>query len=258
MGFFDSIGSVAGPIIGGLANFMGQKSANETNQEIASTNNATSIELANTAMQRKVTDLKAAGLNPMLAYSQGGSATPPLQQAKVENSAASGSSGSLNAATQALIAAQVKNQESQATLNSAQTAKTTTENAGLSMDNQLKTADLPNIPYRVETNLKELDARFTKAVSDRFISSLEQNTQDALNDRAKKMGFNTWREATSNADFRKIVADTARQSQEYNIAKPHEIFAQGAYGKNVAPYVHDASKAVNLLNAFKSGYSGGR
>ena len=253
-----TMAAIGAPIIGGLANFFGQNSANDTNREIAAANNATSIELANTSMQRKVTDLKAAGLNPMLAYGQGGSPQPTLQQSHVENSAASASSGALNAMSQALMRSQIATQQTQANLNNAEAAKATTETVGIDNANKMSTADLPNIPYRVETNLKELDARFTKAVSDRFISSLEQNTQDALNDRAKKMGYNTWREATSHADFRKIVADTARQNQEYNIAKPHEIFAQGAYGKNVAPYVHDASKAVNLLNAFKSGYSGGR
>jgi len=253
MGFFDSIGSIAGPIIGGLANFMGQRSANETNQEIASTNNATSIELANTAMQRKVTDLKAAGLNPMLAYSQGGSATPPLQQARVENSAASASTGSLTSATQALLTAQAKAQNTQSMLNSAQTLKASTETMGTSLDNQVKNAELVNLPNKVATGGQELDARSSKAVTDRFISSLDWNTQDALNDRAKKMGFNTWREATSNAEFKSIVADTALKSQERQIKSPEEEMSKTAYGKGV-PYINSAAHAVNIGHALKSGY----
>jgi cysteinyl-tRNA synthetase len=80
MGFFDGI-------IDAAASFIGGGQANQKNWDIAQANNAFSAaeaqknrdwqeEMRKTQYQTAVGDLKAAGLNPMLAYTQGGAGTP--------------------------------------------------------------------------------------------------------------------------------------------------------------------------------------
>lgn len=90
--------AAGGQVAGGLISSAGQASANQTNMEIAKMTNAFNAEeaekarewsnlqadkqmrfqegMSNTAYQRGVKDMRAAGINPMLAIMQGGASSP--------------------------------------------------------------------------------------------------------------------------------------------------------------------------------------
>jgi hypothetical protein len=160
MGMFDGIGTA---LTSGLLSVFGGERRNQAQAEQAQSANAFSAQQFASRYQTTVKDMEAAGLNPMLAYSQGGGSPPSGQQAQMQDTITPGVESfnrtRATAAQNAVQNAQVKNIEADTENKQAQSAniradtllKGAQENlAGVSAD-QART----NIAY-LETQSKRI------------------------------------------------------------------------------------------------------
>ena len=89
------------PFIGGLiAGVVGSAASSALGQRSANKQMDFQEKMSNTSYQRAMSDMKAAGLNPMLAYQQGGASTPTGASTGMPNVDIAGQQASLNSAKQ--------------------------------------------------------------------------------------------------------------------------------------------------------------
>lgn len=169
MGF--DLGAAATGALGGVLGFIGQQQTNQANRDIAASANDSSAAQARAQMefqerlranqyQVAVEDMKKAGLNPMLAYTQGGAGVPTGAQgsittAKMENALGHGVTAGLTGYNAlATNSADLDLKASQTTATSAQAIKTEADTIQTKAQT-LKTAEDTNLSTQQKINLQE-------------------------------------------------------------------------------------------------------
>lgn len=232
-------------LAGGALGFLGGKSANDTAKDMARVNRRFVERMSNTAYQRAVKDMQAAGLNPLLAYQQGGASTPGGFGANIENQGAAATSSAAAASgayTQLKLArAQVENVMAQTdkTRAETQTEDLMRQVKFHQMQSQAGLFDKQGVAIDARGALDAQEWRFNNAVME-FRKELEKLNVDLTRNQAEdvlaRIGL-----TRVNTTLGELEIPAAR-----NRAQSERTF----WGRYFRPYLNDAETVRGVVGGF--------
>lgn len=227
-GLVKSAAPALGAAASGAASVYGQQQANAANAEQAQKQMDFQERMSNTQYQRGMADMGKAGLNPMLAYSQGGASSPQGAQATMSNELSGGVSSALQGA-QTL-------QQLEATQAGIGQTKAMTDQIGAEIGRIQANTGVANAQ---EENIRAQ----TRDKYPAEVRNLDANTRnrDIDTDYLRR----TMKPRVSQSHYSSEITGYLREGQ-YNRAqfeKNHEFYQQ-----NVAPFISNALDGVDSLS----------
>jgi len=196
MGFFDGLGE---GLAGAIGTIFGQQSANDANKEIASNANAMSQSnareqmafqerMANTSHAREVTDLRNAGLNPILSVNAG-AATPSGAAGGTHTANMENVMGGLSSAARDLVAfsLQKKKQEKEIGLMDKQGRLVDSQRHKTDIDAKVASKGIP------EADIKTRAYKLVTPILDK-IEGMGKSSAPKVPKENKQMITNPWRQ----------------------------------------------------------------
>lgn len=207
MAFLDFITGPVATLASGFLGYQGQKDANAQNIALGREQMQFQERMANTSWQRGVEDMKKAGLNPMLAYSQGGASAPVGSMPQVQNAVGAGSASASQAAQTMAGLQALQMNKAQIAQTEAMTKKIESE----TMERNLNTAQLV-------ANVNLAEQRQVEVGSN--VAKLQQETRRVAADipgvEAESASKGETLAAMKNGGF---AADVARRKAEATLAQ---------------------------------------
>lgn len=171
--------------------------------------------MRSTQYQTAVADMKAAGLNPALAYQQGGAGTPSGAQATMDNVISPAVSTAADAAAKLATTENTKANTNQLNIESAERLK------NLEQDTNIKMAQAPKTEAENSILRESWQALVKKATADAMTAA--ENT-------------------------REVRAAATLKEKQIPGAQAQEASDKTIWGKYVRPYINDAKSAKHIID----------